>query len=617
MKFFLDGVPMDNFGSSFQLNNIPINLAQRVEVYKGVVPVWLGSDALGGAINIVTANDLKSYADVSYSYGSFNTHKTSINTGYTTASGFKFQLNAFQNYSDNDYTITTDVASFSGKYYRNQKVKRFNDTYHNETIIASAGIVNKSYADQLMFGITMGQNYAEIQTGARMATVFGKLHKRGSTIMPTVVYSKKDLFTKGLDLRVNGNFNLGYEQNIDTVYRRYNWFQEYKQYEGAGSERSRSMYKFNDNNGMGAINLTYTLNDKHSFALNNVYNTFNRKGSDELYPESNDYEQPRKNIKNILGFGYKYSPSEKWNTSFFTKYFSQHTTYSQSYNPSGNWGDIAYLVEKRGFNTLGYGFATTYFLNSNLQLKGSYEKSYRLPESDELFGDILTYEANIGLKPEHSHNFNLGINYQTQINQIHKFSFDGTLLYRNAKDFIRARPNNNQTKLVMDNVPGVTNTGIEGEIRYSFKQLFTTGVNFTYQNLRNNSTRFEPNQMIESPLYKDRIPNIPYMFGNADASLFFKNVGKKGNNLTMGYNVLYVHHSYLSWPSQGTTETKSIIPRQWMQDVNIVYTLGNGKYNIALECKNLTDNRIYDNFSLQKPGRAFYAKVRYFISNNR
>lgn len=616
VKFFLDGVPMDNFGSSFQINNIPINLAQRVEVYKGVVPVWLGSDALGGAINIVTANDMKSYADVSYSYGSFNTHKTSINTGYTTASGFKFQLNAFQNYSDNNYTVTTDVAAFSGKYFRNQKVKRFHDTYHNETIIASAGVVNKSYADQLLFGVTLGQNYAEIQTGARMVSVFGDWHRKGNIVMPNVLYTKKNLFVDGLDLRINGNFNLGQEQNIDTVYRRYNWFQEYKQYEGLGSERERSLYKFKNNNGMGAVNLTYTLSGQHSFALNNVFNSFNRKGSDELFPESDKYEQPRKNTKNVLGFGYKYSASERWNTSVFTKYFSQQNKYSVSYNPSGNWGDVAYQDQKNSFNKLGYGIASTYFLKPALQLKASYEKSYRLPENDELFGDLLNLDGNIELKPEYSHNYNLGLGYQAQLNQIHKFSFDGSVLYRNAKDFIRPMLNQNQTKQVMSNVADVTNLGVEGEIRYSFKNLFTTGVNMTYQNLRNN-TKYEQGQTMESPLYRDRIPNMPYLFGNADASLFFNHVGKKDNTLTLGYNVLYVHAYYLSWPSQGTSDTKYDIPRQWMQDVNVVYTLGNGKYNIALECKNLTNNRVYDNFSLQKPGRAFYAKVRYFISNNR
>ncbi|PIG97616.1 hypothetical protein CS542_07000 [Pedobacter sp. IW39] len=62
---------------------------------------------------------MKSYADVSYSYGSFNTHKTSINTGYTTASGFKFQLNAFR--ITQTITIQNGRCCFSGKYFRNQK----------------------------------------------------------------------------------------------------------------------------------------------------------------------------------------------------------------------------------------------------------------------------------------------------------------------------------------------------------------------------------------------------------------------------------------------------------------------------------------------------------------
>lgn len=617
VKFFIDGVPMDNFGSSFQLNNIPINLAQRVEVYKGVVPVWLGSDALGGAVNIITDNNTKSYMDASYSYGSFNTHRTAINAGYTTKSGFKVQLNAFQNYSDNDYKVTVNVSDlFTGQLYQNQKVKRFNDTYHNETIIASAGIVDKKFADQLMFGLTLGQNYAEVQTGARMISVFGDWHRKGTIVMPSIKYSKKDLFVKGLDLRLNGNYNLGEEQNIDTVYRRYNWAQEFKQYPGLGSERERSMYKYKNNNGLGTASLTYTINDKHSFALNNVYNSFNRSGSDELYPTSEKYKQPTKSNKNVLGLGYKYSASEKWNTSLFLKYFNQKTTYSQSYNPTGGWGDVAYLIQKNNFNNLGYGIASTYFLKPNLQIKGSYEKSYRLPETDELFGDLLNLEGSISLKPEHSYNYNLGFSFQTHINMIHRFSFDGNLLYRDAKDFIRPSVNLNQTKMVMGNLASVTNLGVDGEIRYSFKQIFTTGVNMTYQNLRNN-TKYEENMTMVSSLYRDRIPNIPYLYGNGDASLFFRNVGQKGNTLTLGYNILYVHSSYLSWPSQGTADTKMIVPRQWNQDVNIVYTVGSGKYNIAFECKNLADNRAYDNYSLQKPGRAFYTKLRYFISTKR
>src|SRR5690606_12555387 len=131
VRFFLDGVPIDHLGSSFQINNMPINFADRVEVYKGVVPIWLGSDALGGAVNIITSQNAQNYLDVSYSYGSFNTHRSAINAGMTTKTGWTFQLSAFQNYSDNNYQVTVDASDSTGKYYPNTRVKRFHDQYHN------------------------------------------------------------------------------------------------------------------------------------------------------------------------------------------------------------------------------------------------------------------------------------------------------------------------------------------------------------------------------------------------------------------------------------------------------------------------------------------------------
>ena len=88
IKIFIDGVPQEGVGSSFGLNNIPVNYAERIEVYKGVVPVGFGTDAIGGVINIITKkNRNKWFLDASYSYGSFNTHKSYVNFGQTFRSG--------------------------------------------------------------------------------------------------------------------------------------------------------------------------------------------------------------------------------------------------------------------------------------------------------------------------------------------------------------------------------------------------------------------------------------------------------------------------------------------------------------------------------------------------
>jgi len=612
VKFFIDGIPMDDFGSSFQLNNIPINIAERIEIYKGVVPVGLGADALGGAVNIVTNAIQKNYLDVSYSYGSFNTHRTAVNAAFVSPSGLTAQFNLFQNYSDNNYWIDVDVADINtGQYYPNQRVRRFHDNYHNETFITQVGMQNKPYADKLLLGITLGQNYAEIQTGARLVSVFGDWHRRGNIIMPTFKYAKKDLLTKGLDLAINANYNLGTEQNIDTVNRRYNWFRQYKEYETPGGERSYSLYKYKNNNAVATANVNWQWAERHQLTLSNVVNSFDRQGRDALFPNQDNYEQPRKSLKNIAGLGYQFQKDERFSTSAFIKHYTQINRFALAYNPSGEYGDIAYRNEKASFQYLGYGWTGAYFIHDNLQVKASFEKSYRLPEPEELFGDMVNLQGNNELEPEKSFNYNLGLSYWKSFSSDHRMEISGNAFYRDSKDFIRPRLNNNQAMQVMENLFNVTNLGGEGEFRYHFKDHFTAGFNASYQDLRNN-TRFVEGQTVESVVYRDRIPNMPYLFGNADAAYTFRDLVKNGNDLSLGYNLLYVHEFYLYWPSLGSD--KLHVPQQLSHDLNMTYTLGGkNKFQFTLECRNLLDKPLYDNFSLQKPGRGFTGKIRYLI----
>lgn len=204
VKVFIDGVPQEGVGSSFALNNIPVNFAERIEVYKGVVPVGFGTDAIGGVVNIVTNKKRRNwFLDASYSFGSFNTHKSYVNFGQTLDNGFTYEINAFQNYSDNDYYVDAPVKDFeTGRLDTDKKerVKRFNDTYHNEAIIGKLGFVNRKWADRLLFGFTYSNMYQDIQTGVRQNTVYGEKHRKGHSLMPSLEYNKRNLFTDGLDL---------------------------------------------------------------------------------------------------------------------------------------------------------------------------------------------------------------------------------------------------------------------------------------------------------------------------------------------------------------------------------------------------------------------------------
>jgi outer membrane cobalamin receptor len=615
IKFFMDGVPMEGFGSAFQINNIPINLAERIEVYKGVVPVDFGADALGGAVNIVTSQkNRKTFVDASYSYGSFNTHKSYVNAGHTTKKGFTVQLNVFQNYSDNNYWIYIPVLDLQTGIYSTdeKKVRGFHSNYHNETLIAKAGVVNKKYADKLLFGITLGKERADIQNSNIMKIVFGKKFREGTTIMPTVQYQKKNLFTKGLDFNLTGNYNFGYSQNVDTASRQYNWYGEYIETQKKG-EGSYSLAKFYNHNGGVTINISYNRFKRHSISLNNVLTTFDRKSEDRLALEGTINATdtfPKVTTKNVLGLAYKFDCNKNWNISLFAKHYAQYTKGPQNISSTNS---AQYELFSNILSTAGYGAATTYLLK-DFQFKLSYEKTCRLPTSDELFGDEDLEKSNAVLKPEHSNNYNFNVSYGKTFNKNHSLFIDAGVMYRDIRDYIRRVIESMHSTASYENHGHVSNIGYNGEIHYSYKRWLTVGGNFTYQNIVNQEKYKSGSTTVVSTSYKSRVPNVPYFFGNGDCNVFLAHIGGKENSLSIGYNMLYVYKFPLRWGTNGAYSSKDMIPSQFSHDVSLSYTIKNGKYNVSVECRNLTDERMYDNFSLQKPGRSFSAKVRYFFS---
>ena len=86
-----------------------------------------------------------------------------------------------------------------------------------------------------------------------------------------------------------------------------------------------------------------------------------------------------------------------------------------------------------------------------------------------------------------------------------------------------------------------------------------------------------------------------------------------GSTLNVNYFVNFVEKYFLTWTELGAGSDKYIIPRQVSHDFELSYSLQNGKYNIAAECRNLFDEKLYDKYYLQKPGRSFSIKLRYTI----
>ena len=615
VKVFIDGVPQEGVGSSFGLNNIPVNFADRIEVYRGVVPVGFGSDAIGGVINIVTPRRQRRwFLDASYSFGSFNTHKSYINFGQTFKNGFKYEINAFQNYSDNNYYVDSPVEDFvTGAINRKklEHVRRFNDTYHNEAVVAKLGFVNKSWADRLLFGFTYSHMYKEVQTGVRQEIVYGQKHRHGYSLMPSVEYSKRNLLVKGLDVAFNANYNRNNTTNVDTASVKYNWRGETARLNSPGEQSYMNSRALN-NNWSAVLTANYRLGDKHVVTFNNVFNTFNRSNEDlTTIPPGKD-EFSKVTSKNIAGVSYRYMPTRTINITAFGKQYHQHVSGPVATSSAQD----SYQNTSRTVDYFGYGAAGTWFMPLGLQLKASYEKAYRLPTIEEMFGDEDLEMGDISLRPESSHNVNLNLSYNANFGN-NNIYVEAGLIYRDTRDYIQRNImalSGGKSAATYVNYGKVLTKGFNISARYNFSKWFSLGGNITQMNVRDNMPTTQGSTQ-PNLAYKVRIPNLPYLFADSDFNFYWHGLGKKGNVLTVSYDNQYTHSfSYYS-ENIGEQTGDYVVPNQFSHNLMFSYSMDRGRYNLSLECRNFTDAKLYDNFSLQKAGRAFYGKVRVYFGN--
>lgn len=615
IKIFIDGVPQEGVGSSFGLNNIPVNYAERIEVYKGVVPVGFGTDAIGGVINIITKkNRNKWFLDASYSYGSFNTHKSYVNFGQTFRSGLTYEINVFQNYSDNNYYVDTPVKDFTTGAINKKKiehVKRFHDTYHNEAVIGKIGFVDKKWADRLMFGFTYSHMYKDIQTGVRQEVVFGGKYRKGYSIMPSLDYRKRDFFVRGLDVVLTANYNKNMTNNVDTSSYEYNWRGEMRPLRMPG-EQSYQNTRSDNNNWNGTLTANYRIGKAHTFTFNHVINAFRRSNQSLLNEDSEANAIPKETRKNISGLSYRLMPTEHWNLSVFGKYYNQFIAGPVATSSAQD----DYIRTTNSVSAMGYGAAETYFILKSLQAKLSYEKAYRLPTNEEMFGDEDLETGDISLRPENSDNVNLNLSYNETFGK-HSVYVEGGLIYRNTKDYIQRNISDlsgGKYGATYVNHGRVETKGYNISVRYGFANWVSVGGNFTQMNVRDNVKTVTSGTNQESLTYGARMPNLPYQFANSDVTFYWRNLWKKGNTLSVTYDNLYMHSFPLYSEAVGS-ESEFVVPTQFSHNLTLSYGIQNGRYNISFECRNLTNEKLYDNFSLQKAGRAFYGKVRVYFGN--
>ena len=80
----IDGIPVNDpsaISNYYDINFIPTEQIERIEILKGGQSTLYGSDAVAGVVNIITkkAGNKKLQGNLNYSVGSYDTHRTTVN----------------------------------------------------------------------------------------------------------------------------------------------------------------------------------------------------------------------------------------------------------------------------------------------------------------------------------------------------------------------------------------------------------------------------------------------------------------------------------------------------------------------------------------------------------
>jgi len=628
VRIFIDGIPISTFGSSFSLNSIPPANIERIEIYKGVIPAHLSDDALGGAINVILKKGLNNNLAASVSYGSFNTLQSSLTGMYRNdKTGLTVKGSGFYNYSDNDYEVW-------GKFVRNilpngrydyVRARRFNDAYRSAGGQFEIGFTDVKWADQLLIGYNGSSDYNEIQHGTYMSIPYMGRFSESSAHVFNLNYKKKDFLLKGLEFTLSGMSSNRKEVVTDTVRWNYNWYGEKSLGLGgnpilrpAGAQQGApTINHIRRNISTIRSGFNYDFNPNHRLVLNHIFYQIDRNQQDFMRSSvEREFIGTRDLTKNITSVAYELKAfSSRLKANVFGKHYQQKIERLDPKLITTN-GEQTRIEERANSKktTTGYGAAFSYAVKSNLYILISGEKAVRLPSENEVFGSPgENIVENFGIRPEVSNNLNAGFRGGPYLRDEHKISFAASGFIRDTRDKIVRRVNPRLNDAVQtdpfENLGKTKSVGFEAEGNYMYANNLNIGINFSRFNSVFN-TRYDANGR-EYDYYNKQLPNEPFFTINSNVQYGFKDLFSKGSVLNVYYSLGFVERFYTTWLDIEDFRT----PRQYIQDFGVSYILPNKKWVISADLKNAFDKQAYDNFAVQKPGRAFYLKLNYTINN--
>ena len=603
MGMYIDETPMSQLSNFVALNDIPTNMIERIEVYKGIVPYKFGGSALGGAVNVVTKEYPPIYLDFSYEIGSFNTNQVSTVLKRTDRkSGLQFGVGGVVSYAKNNYKMT--LANLDGRI-----VERDHDRF-NKIMGGMSVKATQWWFDEMKWELIFMKTRQEIQ-GIDLNV--REAYNHSTSYVTALTLKRNNFFLDGLDFDFNAGYIIGKYGLCDKAEHRYDWDGkvlppvssfggEQNNFASDGNNRSNEL--------TAKLNMGYTIDMHHALNLNIYADHNSLHPNDSLMDKSLGFRANFPSKMKTLTVGLSYDL-----TLFDGRFQNAFTLKEFLFSSHSRSIDIYSVKEpqpvKTSKNYIGFSNAMRYKFTNDLMLKASFNSEVRIPTSEELIGNGYSILASPALRPERTSGVNLGLLYR-------HIKADGGLIevelngfYNQLEDMIRFTPDMIPTMARYRNFGSVRTKGVELEAKGDICPLLYLYANGTYQDLRD-VRKTIPGTEVENPTRNKRIPNVPYLLANFGAELHKENLfGGSGQNTRLLFDASYIHQYFYDFEVSKYQERK--IPTSMTMDAALEHSFCNDRWTITFKVKNLTDRRIVSELNRPLPGRYIGIKVRYLF----
>ncbi|MHC1704862.1 MAG: TonB-dependent receptor [Tenuifilaceae bacterium] len=475
VKILVDGVPViGRMGGNIDISQLNLYNIDHVEVVEGPLSVVYGSNALAGAINIITKENLHS------------TYTASVNTYLESAGTYNFDGGVSTKKGKNSFSLSGGRNFFGGVYLPNDENR------------SQLWKPKEQYNADFYYAHTTSKSKIKYQT----SFMNERLLDKGDQLAPSFVNAQDIWFnTQKLTNRIefNNKINSDYFLNMvgsHSFYKR---------------ERLTYLKDF--------LESTSTLINDPSANDTSYYNSI-------AYRAIFGNQNPERKLSFLAGVDLNYEIATGERILLDKQKIGDYAVFTSfMFNASKN------LSIQPGFR---YAYNTKFDVPlvpsvnikwkalSFLNIRASYARGYRAPTLKELyilFKDINhDIRPNENLKAEYAHNFDLSFNINTnKDDKIHFSNIEVNLFYNMMSNNIYLAPTiiaNNTGVYNYINISNLNTLGGRISFKYSFYPEFDFGVavgqtgmfaSFTEKNQSLDKYKFSPEANLSMSLLIPRI----------------------------------------------------------------------------------------------------------------